>query len=229
MRVALCLSGLPRNEINALKSQFIAYSAHLAPEDRIDVFGFFWQGYPEGDDAFLDVIREQIAPHGQLVLTNSAPPYALPFAFRGWTYPEVPSVSNTGSMWKGVEQADLLRRRYEQEHGFKYDLVMRSRPDFFFDGIVHLHRLFRAAQDFVILPRNGHYRQGLNDKWAATSSDNMTLFCALHSQLERYVHDQNIPMHSGTLLTHHLNQIGLPPLFGNYNTHIMRKGVATAG
>jgi hypothetical protein len=230
MRVALCLSGQPRLENGCLEHQF----NFLHGVADIDVFAHIWNGFPEGNDRFVEELKKRLAPRGTVVKVAFSDCYQWERPMNFSYYPENAWAEfnrrpvNTIIMYNGVARADQLRRDHEFRNDFRYDLVIRSRSDITFDQPVHLRRLLGAARDYVVTPRNGHYREGYCDQFAVSSSVNMTIYSGLFGKIETYL-TEGLPLHSETLLRRHLTAADLPILSGFFQTIIFRQGVPYIG
>lgn len=223
MRVALYLPGAPRLEDHCLENQLRS----LQGATSIDVFVYMWNTYPEGNEALLAKMRERLGTQASIAAAAFAPEYQHPVQLTAMTYPET-KVENVLKMYCAIERVDALRRATEHERRDRYDLVIRSRPDLLLDAAIDLRRLVRVAEDFLILPRNGHWRGGLSDQFAIGSSLNMSIYSSLFSRLSAYV-ESGIVAHPETLLRHHCRAQNLPFLLADTQTVLMSDGNARLG
>ena len=89
-------------------------------------------------------------------------------------------VYNIVSCWYVIYQCDLLRRKYELENNFKYDIVIRSRFDIEYTKDLVFDNKFTFASDV-----GGNSKDdGYGDGFFYGSSDDMTTICDLYINLE---------------------------------------------
>lgn len=223
MRLALCLSGLPRFEADCIEQQLRACAGAL----QIDIFAHFW----EADEAAAEAARAELARRvgqaAEIVAVSFAAPYQHPRAVQAMTYPET-KLANVFSMYRGIALADALVRAHEHGQRCRYDAVIRSRTDIFLDRPLDLPRLARVLDEFVVLPRNGHWRGGLCDQWALGSSMRMAGYAHLFARLEPYL-EAGVIAHPETLLRHHLERLSQPVMLADTQTILVRDGQARIG
>lgn len=94
-------------------------------------------------------------------------------------YPFVRPFNNV-SCWYGVYQCDRLRREYEAEHNFKYDIVLRYRFDLESTKPIPFSDKFTFAADVWGEP----CAQGYDDSVFFGSSETMTTICNLFENIE---------------------------------------------
>ena len=206
----------------------------LTGASDIDVFAHIWNGFKDGNVRFVEELKKRVVPKGTVVKVDFSDSYQMESPPSFSYYPENALAEfnrhplNTIIMHNGVARADKLRRDHEHFNNFRYDLVLRSRSDITFDQPVNLRRLLRAAQEHIITPRNGHYREGYCDQFAIGSSVNMTTYSTVFDKIEAYL-KEGLPLHSETLLRRHLEGADLPILSGFFQTIIIRQGVPYMG
>ena len=172
--------------------------------------------WPKND---LVAIRHKISsllPQGHTIAylnEHEQPQYNITRSLTGTLW------SNMPNMWLtqyGLYQVTQIREAYEQQHGV-YDLVIRARGDV---GILHpldcrhMRKFLDQYPRTILTPAN--HRLGLispptNDLFAVGSSPIMSIYCRMFERMFEY-HDQGVPYHPETLLSHHLtiNDIGQP-------------------
>jgi hypothetical protein len=171
MRIAICLSGLPRcwdrHPNNLLK---------LFPGHDVDVFQHHW------DDHIDDKIKNSIK--------NSWKPVKIKFEKQPEDiFQDLRSKSrhlsfgrlnvNTFPMWMSIWSSDKLRREHEITTGIKYDSVLRSRTDHWTDGdwLKGFDKILEN-QNNLVLPTKNHY-EGYCDQIALGSSYSMSVYANL--------------------------------------------------
>ena len=119
-RVAVCVSGVARNA-----RQNIRFLRGFLADSDADLFLHFWDT-PERDYIVRALDPTAYAFEDLDVVVPATPEFAR---MEKGTSPERPGA--TASMFEGVRRANELKNRHEREHGFRYDIVVRLRLDFF--------------------------------------------------------------------------------------------------
>lgn len=184
-RVAVCLSGLPRKYRQNLKllRNFLADSS-------ADVFFHFWES-PDQD--FIVQSLEPKAHEFEKAHEFDQSPLALNVAEvkrkEKFTPPE--RDRNSFAMFYGIWKANELKRAYEQKHGFRYDIVVRLRLDFF--SVAALPEILgrirsqqRGYEGTLYVPDMAH-SVGINDQIALGSSDTMDTYASAYGELKAFV------------------------------------------
>ena len=116
-------------------------------------------------------------------------------------------------MYYSIEQANKLKKEYEKENIFTYDLVIRSRTDIILQNF---------NLNLNTLDNNKIYYYGLdqfmfnnvaicNDQFALGSSEYMNVYSSLYSMLEYYWKTYKPPSMVGErILTTHLYYSKIP-------------------
>lgn len=120
------------------------------------------------------------------------------------------------SMFYKMGHADKLRQQYQEEHGFTYDAVVRTRFDLIYP------RPFILTEfdlNFLHLPSmiEGVYRPVCewcgrawrNDKFAIASAENMRRYALLHDYMNQ-MWDDGVPMQPEVMLHEHLVRQNVP-------------------
>lgn len=135
MRVALCFSGLPKNVEYGFRSTRDNIIRPLKP----DVFTFLWGGDAINADTKHDflagaqyvekmyhpithIVQEQTNLPRQFINKHDVPRSRQRTIMRSRR-------RNCLFMFKAIYEANKLKTQYEEEQGFKYDIVIRFRPD----------------------------------------------------------------------------------------------------
>ena len=179
MKIALCLSGIPRNLNKAypnIKKQLLdPYSPDVFihtwynKEDiGVPLFNSWGQKIEEQLDNFiLSNIFEKFNPK-KLLVENQIDfdlPKKLNFPKYGF---------NMVSMLYSINEANNLKKRYEEENNFTYDIVIRSRFDLNIFGNLDLFSL-DLDNKIHCLKECPHFN-GVNDQFAVGSSQNIDVF-----------------------------------------------------
>jgi hypothetical protein len=111
-------------------------------------------------------------------------------------HPET-NINSLEKMYWGIYSANRLKSKYEQENGFKYDFVIRCRPD-----LVIYNPLELKSNDMFI-PIGWDHRGGYNDTFAYGSSEQMDFYSNLYNKLSTYAQYNKI--HPESFLKIHLS------------------------
>ena len=174
-RIAVCVSGVarqPRQNLKFLK-------AFLAGADA-DVFLHFWE-HPD-----RDVIERALAPKASVFQPASEAP--APPAFRRMEKGvDAARAANSTAMFYSVKRANDLKRAYEEEHGFRYDIVVRLRLDFFSTAtlaeVIEHIRYEQKGWDRILYVPDMAQSVGLNDQIALGSSETMDVYAGVFDTL----------------------------------------------
>ena len=117
----------------------------------------------------------------------------------------------TAPMWVSLLRADLMRRQYEQEENFKYDLIVRTRPDQVIEGSLNIDIPTRH----ILIPWMEYWGppgrpSSMSDWFAMGNNEDMTFYCDIITNIQNmrqfFV---NPPVHPEILLACYLNENGL--------------------
>ena len=205
MRIAICLSGQARfgeSNYNEIKTKI------LDPAGNFDVFCYFWNtidGRVEMDPIkavrLYDPIRYEIVPPKifDTVWIDHKPETEVDEKTLAdhpewvyWMYQRVLS------MFYAIKQANRLRNEYEQENGFRYDCVIRSRTDLFFDTPFDLNEFKsdpNALWCYRLLPRPPEQRMGkfsYGDEFCFGSADIMDQWSSVYDIIPQAIEALNL-------------------------------------
>lgn len=145
--------------------------------------------------------------------------YEEQIIFKTPTYlPTIPRVQATYSRWYSSKQVIKLKRQYEEENNFKYDLVVITRQDLYwlkpFDFNSLDNTKFNAAQSrFKGKVYGSPDGIEIEDILFASNSDYMDQFCTLYDFLDEYTKPDQCPtwnfISSHFLSVWHLKKLNL--------------------
>jgi hypothetical protein len=118
----------------------------------------------------------------------------------GYQVADESSVSSVFNMWWGIYQANQLKSNYEEENGFKYDVVIRTRFDIEILEEVEL----RNWNNSLFIPMGSDHRDGFNDLLAYGKSHTMDYYCSNFHHLVDYIKEGEL-IHPERLLRKHLS------------------------
>lgn len=124
------------------------------------------------------------------------------------------------NMFYKIAKADELRQNYETKNNFKYDAVIRCRPDLLFNRpINNLHVEDSIKNNCLYLPDFGHF-DGFNDQFAFGSNEMMTLYAKCYSELDKWA--PKVPFKPEPLLKHHVMENKITLKFSNVDYFLRR-------
>lgn len=110
--------------------------------------------------------------------------------------------------WK---QADLLRLQHQEEYGFEYDFVIRTRLDIrLFEPFKIEHYISRIDIEKCIYVPDFHSFAGVqgggcNDRFAFGNSKNISVYSKMFDYVRQYS-DEGLYLHAETCLYYHLDR-----------------------
>lgn len=180
MKIALCLSGIPRcydYHIDTIRDLF-------APH-QVDIFCHFWTD--EMDQTDYGLIADAIQPRSIMFESSHAQ------LFHDWYLETVHlavvgrSHERTFPMWYSVHQANKLKSDYEKTHDFRYDVVCKARTDLWFPH-TWTDALEQIQPDTIVIPHDRHYG-GYTDVVAMGDSDSMDRYSDLWNWFWKFLVD----------------------------------------
>jgi hypothetical protein len=183
MRTAICISGQFRTwdkiKDNILKNII---------NDNADVF------YVCDQEISIPNINYQIIQDPQIIYDKSDIEL-----FRSKKRPET-SVENCLNMFYKIMKCNELKIHHENEHNFKYDIVVRLRTDTPFNSPLS----FSMDKNMIVIPHNLDYG-GVCDQFAYGPSNLMDIFCQTFPNIKHYI-DEGCIFHPETILKYHCDK-----------------------
>lgn len=165
MRIALCFSGqlrtfeecFPYIEDNLIKAN---------PQHEFDMIGYF----NSDNDLIYDELKDY--PFKSLLVEPDVELPNLMYQDNKYTINYPPRSKAVFYQLYAIQNANKLRKQYEQDNNFEYDFVVRIRPDFKYLDSVDLSNLEFGK---IYLPlENDHF--GYNDRFAIGSREVMEIY-----------------------------------------------------
>ncbi len=103
------------------------------------------------------------------------------------------------------KMANELKRQYEIENGFRYDMVMLTRYDLAY--LVDFDFSKFKKDKFYAIPPISHH--GINDLWFISNSENMDNFCQIYDWITHIEHFPHKFTHNHWLSRYYLEQTGM--------------------
>lgn len=207
MKIALCLSGQPRfieKGIESLKS-------NVLHNKNIDIFIHCW--YDENNknikfDSSQYYLNSKVGSQSEktkeILYSLNAKKIFLesPKTFHEFNHLiDLPTAKQTklASMFYSCYQANELKKIYEEENKFKYDLVIKTRTDILYKNKINIFDYLNLElEKYIFAPKiyqeirmNDSYKtntgfsySSLSDTWFMSSSKNIDLCCNIYPNFE---------------------------------------------
>ena len=216
MRVAICISGAQRLANNALTY----FSRHLPDGIEIDYFCYMWGGDYATEAELTAAVFERVEGRATKIRAKIDCEFAPNVNFPHQNYPET-NKENLMRMFYGIKKANDMKTLQEIEHKVKYDVVVRHRSDVSISSDLDFHKFVNVVEDFIVFPESGHWRGGLNDQFAFSSSRNMDVYSSVYNHIPEHCANGCV-LHPETLVRFHLMKMKKDPILAPLNTIILR-------
>jgi hypothetical protein len=196
MRVAVLISGQPSENVDCYNS----IQNNIIKPYGADTFVV----YPSDNHIISE--NETLALWNPTGLYYGKFPEIIPVNMRSLERYPKESETNVESLVKGlwgIYTANEIKQKYEQENGFRYDFVVRCRPDLL------IHNRLELKRDGINIPIGWDHRGGYNDTFAYGDSKSMDWYAGLYHNLWHYANNQ-ITIHPETFLKIHLQRGDFP-------------------
>ena len=220
MRIALLFSGQPR----FIKDSYPLFKENLLdPNVEVDVFAFFWWDESKLGEYQTDYSIRKDDPRKWTkwnadsleTFINCYTPVKM-VTEKEFDYSSVnqdiyntPFARETVSMYNSYLRVSQIKQDYEKQQGFKYDWVVRTRPDFGLNKQIMFEELDNEKLYVVDGSIPTIDNRALDCNFAFGNSENMDLYCDLFNNVEEYVlNDCAGPVVGEPLLFHHLYKNG---------------------
>jgi len=115
--------------------------------------------------------------------------------------------SNVWKMFYSLFKANEAKSNYEKSNSFKYDLVIRTRPDVSLNNKINLREIKELLGDrsAILIPQNKRCGYGVYicDLFGIGSSANMDIYCNMYNEALAH-HERGVIFHPETMLARHL-------------------------
>jgi len=192
MRVAVLLSG----QISEDSSVYQSIQNNIIKPYEADTFVVY------ASDNHIISQEETLALWNPKALYYGKYPEILPVNVRSLERYQKEGETNLDSFVKqlwGVYQASELRQKFEQDNGFKYDYVVRCRPD------LYIYDKLEIKRGGVNIPIGWDHRGGYNDTFAYGDAKSMDWYCGVFHNIWHYANN-SFPIHPETYLKIHLDR-----------------------
>jgi hypothetical protein len=206
MKKALCLSGF----MNCFRMGF----KHMREQFDGDVFLSVWdtESYQSSKKVDPDELRECYNLKGFEVLpyeaTNEFLQAKCEYMKKYRDYQAKWHKNREGwhsmSLFHLIRRVGILKREHEIKNGFRYDTVIRFRPDYVYRGLFE----FEKQPDFLYFPANANCA-GVTDGLVCGDSKTMDKFFLLPDLMDIYLLKEDAVWVNEHMVLHHVRSQGL--------------------
>lgn len=206
VRICLLMSGMPRVFLTGLDLLRRQLGSEI--ESEIHLFVHFWSPVTP---RLEEDLRSQFT---NLVIWQSEPRNFSDVVIER-KHAETNSANFLSMLWgrqlllEHLVQEQLLRDE-------QFDLFIHTRPDVALTDSLNLLDCIRlmGGGNRVLVPRSGHWRNGINDQFAVSNAHGMKIYLGLHEKVLQYHQNRRqifrkLPLHPEIMLKHHLKENGL--------------------
>ena len=243
MKIALCLSGQPRGLPLSLKM----LKANLVGIENMDVFMHCWFDPNTIGQPYDSAQSHQqgrvglVHPQTQEMLLGLnpkdyifEPQKEFPFA-RLFASPPEADQERMASIFYSIYTANMLKKRYELEHGFEYDMVIRARYDLWYAEPINVLNYMEQSKTHIVtaekfqgIRNDPNFSQGsytMTDIFAFSTSKNMDIFCDTYPHMS-FIHTQINPPYGENYLGFRVRVMGgIEAFCAPFNYEIMHRVV----
>jgi hypothetical protein len=179
MKIALCLSGLPRFYSEAYS--FI-YEALIEPNNA-DVFLHTWTNDKCVESEIINMYKpKKYLIESQRKFENTDMDHNVMLSSYARYYTKENFTSMIYSSWYSVQQANLLKEQYRLENNFTYDYVIRARFDTIFNKKVKCEEY--NSDVINISCRDLPVNDMIDDRFAFSSNNNMNIYSNIFGYID---------------------------------------------
>ncbi len=197
MKIALLLTGGLRN----FEDTYSSFKHYLLDVYDIDVF-FYGLSNKFGIEQNTVSFVEKFKPKKYIINDNS---YYEKFEVNK-SY-----IKSSFFSFYNVLKCNELRKEYEKENDFEYDLIIRSRLDYFWFRRIDEIEL-EEAKNFILTPVDWSFKSvntfALSDIFAIGNRENMDIYCQLFHKIDDYC--KFFKFHPESLVGFHISNSKLP-------------------
>lgn len=204
MRVALCFSGLPRFISQTHQYWFKSLIKPYNP----DVFVHTWRWSDIWNPNHNIDQQLQSLYNPKVIQIESTKTFDTSmFVDRVWPHRTTPAT--VLSQWYSIKQSIMHKARYEEVMGFKYDVVVRCRFDWYLREIVlEQNNMINVALTPTLAGHrftyDGNLFVGINDQFGFGSSDNMDIYGSVFDNIPSLYANHGVDFCSELFLKAHL-------------------------
>jgi hypothetical protein len=208
MRVALLISGFPRT----IKFSYPYLKKYVIDSLNPDIF-FYGYSDIENGVSKEDVMRRYspvdyyIREHSQEDEDLIWSEYGTRSVYQNCMFPPL-SPTKTISQYYNLLMTNSLKNKYETEKGVHYDVVIRSRTDYYYYRHITQKELKNVKENKIYMPSEWDF-SGYTDAFAYGSSRSMNKYCSLFEKCMDYNNKNRVPFSNESLMKHHILSEGM--------------------
>ena len=222
MRVAVCISGEMRTfNPSHYRSVFgdVDFFVHTnEPDPRIEQLKPVDYNYEEIDFRShpYHKINKDIQPEEVINSIQRVHPFINELDFSSHSHLDL-EVERPGkwsskpkhvlSMFYSIMQCNFLKKSFEVKNGFKYDFVVRTRPDIEFSEPINYSKYDCSLVCVPQTPKDLYFYA--NDHFAVSSSENMDSYSTAFINIPRLYYIDRVDFIPEILLRSHLNSLNI--------------------
>ena len=220
MRVAVCLSGQLRQWDYAKENQKWFWESCIGTEVKeIDYFIHTWNYSGDREGVSQPYITRDISQEefDNVVDWYKPKKYILDDKKQDYFYES----DHWSSLFYSMAQSIMLKREYEIENNFEYDVVIKSRPDVVFDPIYHFS--WEHLENNILYTTHGGNMEhefgmyNVNDCVFYSNSYTMDLVSQMYSYRQKMLDERNMfedklftgPIGPGVLMQEYFREYGI--------------------
>lgn len=183
-RVAFCFSG----QVRTLERCYDTFKTTLFSKIKnpIDIFCHFYENAPlqaQEERLVRNLLNPKVVEFDQPPVFNNEKiqrmhRHALPGA------PVAHTVRVMNQLYS-IMKANNLKKKYEIENEFKYDVVFRIRPDQLYLGL--LEDMSTVSEGEIYVPDHDWHLGGINDRFCFGKSETIDKFSQIYSELDTLI------------------------------------------
>jgi hypothetical protein len=197
MKIALCISGGLRN----FKDTYYSFQHFLLSQHDVDVF-FYGLENKEGEEKNKNDLISLYSPKKFVINTNNF-------------YQSIPckyQLSSVFYSFYNIYMCNNLKSEYENEKNFKYDLVIRSRSDYFWFRSFNNEEINLSKKN-ILIPWNWSFKgvreYARSDVFAIGNSDLMNKYSEIYENIDEYTKAVGM-FHPESICGYHLKINNIP-------------------
>jgi hypothetical protein len=245
MRLAILIQGEPR-----FCAEFDQFISSIQGYDQVDWYFYLWKTSPPTSKTVGHDGHKLVAPWWQNIsnpdLAKEKTKMLLPAGhrivrFEAVDQNEVPvkeitenyatetNQSNVWKMWYSLHKVNSMKIEQEQAENFKYDAVIRTRPDVALYGDISASNIkskLDTNNNQILIPTNkkcGYDGVWICDLVGIGTSDAMNAYTDLYNQALDH-HARGVKFHPETMLGRHLEHNGLSYPSGDFTIEFRNLG-----
>ena len=217
MKVAILFSG----RLNIDDEIFNNFKNVFLNEVDCDVFVSHSKGY---SSEYIDKFVEMYKPV-KIIESDEAYPVKI-YTERNFRKNRFTIIPNALRMYLNRKYVYNLFTEYINETNTKYDMIIYSRLDLFFNctfKYIDIYNVINTHTNIILVPEGFDYEGGLNDQFAIMKPNEASIYSGVYDNIYRMVFEEDIELHPETLLKVHLKKYNITVGRFNCDYYIKRE------